>query len=342
MARALSIVECRGTPREMGRQYGEQAREEIRRNLELRGHGNSPKTRALAAPVRRVMARFVPEVLEELDGVAEGVNLDADLLLVDNHVALIADVADTDSRCTPVLLNGSRDGTLVAKNNDAPPQEDYAFVVRRCTPAQGIPFVHVTYAGWLSGLDAMNAEGLANTHGSVGSRFDKSGERIDIRLFAYRLLRTCRTTDEWLDSLRREPLTGKGFSIAVGDACGSTAMVDAAVPFIAVRDRNRPFAYSTNLYMAPGLENADARPPEKRPVCVYRYGYLRWIEATRPPSSLGELRGLLASHEPWAPCRHAGPHGSCTVWSMIACPEHGKILVANSNPCENDYAEFGV
>jgi len=308
MSTELNVVECRGTPREMGRQYGEQAKEGIRKNLEKRARRDSPKTRETAAAMRRVVSRFVPDVLEEIDGIAEGANLNADLLFVDNHVPLLED--DHPSRCTVIAMNGSEDQTLVAKNNDAPVDEDFDFVIRRCTPDHGIPSIQVTYAGWLSGLDAMNAEGLANTHGSVGSRFDTSGERIDIRLLAYHLLRRCRRTDEFLDGLRQAPLTGKGFSIGVGDAQGCTAMVDAAVPFVAVRDRNAPFAYSTNLYMAKGMENADARPPQKRPVCVYRYGYLRWRELTRPPRGLADLKGLLACHDPWAPCRHGGPHGS--------------------------------
>jgi hypothetical protein len=187
----------------------------------------------------------------------------------------------------------------------------------------------------------MNAEGLANTHGSVGSKFDKRGERVDIRLQAYALMQRCRTTDAFINGLSQAPLTGKGFSIAVGDAEADTVMLDAAVPYVATRNRRDDFAYSTNLYLAPGLEEADMRRAAKRHVCVYRGGYLRWVAETQPPKSLDDVKALLASHEPWAPCRHDGPHGSVTTWSMICLPQDRKILVADGNPCASEYVEYG-
>ncbi len=47
--------------------------------------------------------------------------------------------------------------------------ENYPYVIRKCTPEKGIPSIQITFAGWLCGLDALNAAGLATTHGSVGS-----------------------------------------------------------------------------------------------------------------------------------------------------------------------------
>ena len=40
----------------------------------------------------------------------------------------------------------------------------------------------------------------------------------------------------------------ENFNIAVGDAGTNTAMLDAAVPFIAVRNHNKQFDYATNIY----------------------------------------------------------------------------------------------
>lgn len=336
----LTLVECRGNAAERGRQYGEQAREAIRRNVEMRsGRFPADQRERFAAQSRAVLGEHLPAVLEEIDGIAAGAGLDPTLLLLENQVDTFAPAPEN---CTTVVLRESPAGPVVAKNNDAPAKEDYAFVIRRCHPEKGLPLLQVTYAGWLSGLDAINAAGLANTHGSVGSRFERSGPRVDIRLQAYDLMLTCRTTDEFLRRLGQRPLTGKGFSIAIGDAAGDTAIIDAAVPFYAVRERGRPFAFSTNLYHAPGLEQADARPPQKRPVCLFRGGYLRWVAETDPPRDPATIRKLLAAHEPWSPCRHGGPHGSRTVWSMLALPQAKEALVADGPPCANAYRRFGL
>ncbi len=340
MVAGMKFIECFGAPKEMGRQYGEQAREEIQRDLELRCR-QSDKTRLeiLSRLSIQVLRTYLPDVLEELEGIAEGAHVDLKQVLFANHVDTFGNEVE---RCTPVILRNSAEGTIIAKNNDAPLNEEYPFVIRSCRPDKGLPFIHVTYAGWLSGLDCMNAEGLANTHGSVGSVFDKSGPRVDIRLKAYQLLLRCRTVDEFISGLNEAPLTGKGFNIAAGDKSGNTVMLDAAIPFIAVRHRNKQFDYATNIYQSPGMEHADMRSPAQREVCLYRYGYLKWREEVNPPDNLNDVKNLLSSHEPWAPCRHGGPHGSKTLWSILCLTEKRKILISHGSPCQNEYKEYSL
>ena len=213
--------------------------------------------------MKHILDRWAPEILDELAGMAEGAQVDLYALLAMNCWELNGEDAD---RCTVVVVHSPREGILIAKNNDSPPTEDGRFLIRRGKADGGLPFFQVGYAGSLSGLDMMNAEGLCNTHGSVGSCFARTGMRLDIRLQLYRLMQRCRNTDELVAGLNEIPLTGKGFSIAVADKRGSSVILDAAVPFLAVRARDRAFAYSTNLYEYPGMENSDMRLPEKRSV----------------------------------------------------------------------------
>ena len=80
-------VECHGGPREMGRQYGEQAREGIVANLEKYAQLKDPAAaRRSAAVIRRLLAERLPEVLAEIEGMAEGSKTDPDRLLLFNHV----------------------------------------------------------------------------------------------------------------------------------------------------------------------------------------------------------------------------------------------------------------
>jgi len=330
----LKLVECSGSPREMGRQYGEQAKEEIRCNL-ARFAPAQPES--MLHLMRRNLEKYAPEVLEELNGIAEGSGSDPDAVLAYNHWELAGDDAE---RCTVMVLHTENEGILTAKNNDSPDGEDGRFVIRRGKSLHGIPFIQVTYAGSLSGLDMVNAEGLCNMHGSVGSRFARPRSSPDIRLRLYQLMQTCRSAEELVEGLRQIPLTGKGFSIGVSDRSGNSLFLDAAVPLIAERARNRKFAFSTNLYEAPGFENADMRNPAKRNVCLFRNGYLQWVSRTSPPEDLDGLEKLLSSHEPWAPCRHGGPHGSVTDWSAVAAPHLGKLLVSPGPPCRAPYREY--
>jgi isopenicillin-N N-acyltransferase-like protein len=340
MSAAIKMIECSGTPQQMGEQYGEAAQAEIRENCDIFQSGwPSEESRRHAAVIRSRLQRSHPDILCELKGMASGAGVDLECLLLMNQVRHAPATVDTDA-CTPVILRDTPEGAIVAKNNDAPQHEKCIFILRKCQPRDGIAFIQLTYAGWLSGLDAMNAAGLANTHGSVGSKFAGLAQGPDIRLVVYQALKTCRNTEEFIAELRRFQCTGKGFSIAVGDATGHTAIIDAAVPLLGIRAENQNFAFSTNLYMTEGLQDADLRLPAKRHVAQYRYGYLSWIAAERPPRDQADIKALLSSHEPWAPCRHGGTLLSTTNWSMLALPAMRKVLVASGHPCSNPYIEY--
>ena len=335
----MKIIECYGTPLEMGRQYGEAAREEIVYSRELWQpyFRNYPVRPFFLRETAAVLEKYAPDTALELQGIAEGAGVPLDFLFAVNHTDTFGPEVE---RCTPLLLRRSPEGIIVAKNNDAGIGEKFPFVIRKCRPDRGIPFIQVTYAGWISGLDMMNAEGLANTHGSVGSIFPRPRRRIDIRLRLYELMKSCRNIDELIYGLQdpEVPLTGKGFSIAAGDRRGECVFIDAAVPNIVVRDRNRQFSWSTNLYDAPGLENADQRPAELKPFCQARS---RYISERKPPVDLAGIKALLSDHSvPFAPCRHGGQSRSVTVWSMYCLPEKGCVGVADGTPCNTPYREL--
>lgn len=336
----LKVIECEGGPREMGRQYGEQAREEIRDNVAFWGGGRIKADSGFLGHVREVLDRFVPDVLEEMEGLAEGADVPLASVLLMNHVDTFGEERASPG-CTSFAISKDHDGPVLGKNNDGD-QDDRCFLVRRSVPEHGLSMIQVTYAGWLSGLDAMNGAGLVNGHNSVGSVFDKSGEHLDIRLWTYHLMRHCRSTAEFLNRIDAAPLTGKGFNIVLTDAAGDTCVVEAAVPLIAVRGRRAPFVFATNHYVSEPLKDADRRAPDHKPVSIYRHGYLQWVAETSPPKDENGIREILKSHEPWAPCRHGGPHLSTTLWSMIGLPVEGCLRVASGPPCGCAYRTFEV
>lgn len=335
-------IVCRGNAVECGRQYGEAAAKWIRMEAELFGyHGQlTREMSSFAGFAARSLKDYAPEILDELDGIADGSGVPIEILLIMNVWESVAHGQMPD-RCTTFLLGNSEAGTVVAKNNDGPEceREIAPFILREVHPDKGIPFIQVTYAGWLSGLDMMNSEGLANTHGSVGSILPRQGNRLDIRLQCYKLMKECRSVPEFCRKLADVPLTGKGFSIAVADRNKNNAIVEAALPRIVIREQNTGFAFSTNLYYAPELAGCDARTPEAKKLNTCRKEFL---EKHPKPQNLTELKALMQTHGEVAPCRHGSGKGSSTFWSMIALPEAGKLLLAPDAPCHCKYIEFTV
>ena len=342
----MKYIECAGTPEEMGLQYGEQAKDEILMTLGGSFNAHFPETIKKHAERIKFIGENLwhnfPETHQEIAGIAKGCGVSFESILLLNHWDTFGE--GPLEGCTPVGLLTENDGVIIAKNNDGHPsqREQYPFVIRKSVPERGFAMLQITYAGWLSGLDAMNSAGLANTHGSVGSIFDKSGKRVDIRLAVYALMRKCETVRELYRGLNELSLTGKGFNIIMGDNDASRMIVEAAVPLIASRKVENSFFYTTNHFLTPPLKEADMRTPDGKRISTYRLGYLDWITKTKSPHDINGIKKVLSSHEPWAPCRHAGAHVSETFWSQICIPSQCKMMIAHGAPCENEYKEYNL
>ncbi|OGV53519.1 MAG: hypothetical protein A2017_15935 [Lentisphaerae bacterium GWF2_44_16] len=343
----VKYVECHGKPYDMGVQYGKQAKREIDKMLKGEAYKwinpRIVEDKKFVCNLKDKLSKLLPNVYEELKGIADGAEQKLDAIMLLNHYN---NPVDKVERCTPVGLISKEDGVLISKNNDGAPGEKvkYPFVIRKSVPdkAYGLPMIQVTYAGWLSGLDAMNGAGLANTHGSVGSAFSRCASDIDIRLAGYHAMRYSENIEEFKNSLREFNLSGKGFNILVGDAAGNTLVIEAAVPLLIERAHNQKFLYTTNHYISECIKNSDGRTPKGKEISTYRFGYLKWREESKPPENMKDLKALLSSHEPWAPCRHAGPHVSETQWSMICSAKTKTVFLADNNPCKNKYMKFSI
>jgi isopenicillin-N N-acyltransferase-like protein len=344
---AIKYIECQGSPYEMGVQYGTEAACEINKILA----GNAYKwveqkiknDRQFVEKLSCNILEQFPYIYQELKGIADGSGQGYEAIMLLNHYN---NPRFSSDKCTPLGLVSATDGNIISKNNDGAPgeKEQYPFVIRKTVPSKGFgfPMIQLTYAGWLSGLDSMNGAGLANTHGSVGSAFQRYDYDVDIRLAVYNAMRNSENLDNFKSILRKFPLSGKGFNILVGDAMGNTVILEAAVPLLIERAHNKKFSFTTNHYISECLKDSDGRTAKGKELSKLRLGYLKWVEETAPPENLKGLKKILASHEPWAPCRHAGPHVSVTEWSAIFLTKTRTVLLADNNPCSNEYLEYHI
>jgi predicted choloylglycine hydrolase len=327
-------IEVSGNPRRMGQSYGEAAKDEIRNNIEVF------KCAKKANPgVKKYILDNFSDIYDEITGIHEGADVPLDQIIIMNQWQ--SGVFMGSDNCTCMALKTDT-GVAVAKNNDGSPGIKYKYIMRKSFPEKGLPMLQATYAGWLSGLDAMNAKGLANTHASVGSVFKRPEKSLDIRLASYSLMRNCEKTEEFIYGLSSLSLTGKGFNIVCGDSYGNTAVVEAAVPIIQTRELNDEFIFATNHFINEELKNSDQRDARGKTVSTYRFGYLEWRKLKAPPSSIQDIKNILSSHEPWAPCRHGGVHISETEWSMISLPAERKLLFSPGPHCKYEYQEFTI
>ncbi len=135
-------------------------------------------------------------------------------------------------------------------------------------PTEGIPQVTFTFVGLLATTDGMNAEGVAVGHSSVGSQFQQSDRYVSIRLWAYELLSRARTTSEFVRGMTEIPLRGKGYAATCVDAEGTTVGIDAACPWLQIREPadGASGLHAVNCYQHPALLHADRRQANSTPI----------------------------------------------------------------------------
>lgn len=167
------VLHLKGTPYQMGYQHGtllkDHARANLRYLLEVKGDTDlvevGPlrlKPRQAIETIIKVQKPFVPtKYFEELRGLADGAGMPLEDVQVTNFIPEMF-------HCSGFALMNSatKDGTLYHGRvldyaTDWKLQEHAVIIVAE--PAGGIPFVNVTYAGFIGSVTGMNAK-----HVSIG------------------------------------------------------------------------------------------------------------------------------------------------------------------------------
>ncbi len=167
------VLHLKGTPREMGYQHGALLRDKVRSNmhniLEVQGEKTLVQVGPLKVKPRQgieliigIQEPYVPKkYFEELEGLAEGSGLKYADARAGNFIPELF-------HCSGFVIANSatKDGTLYHGRVldyaiDWNLQEHAVLIVAE--PDGGIPFVNVTYAGFIGSVTGMNAE-----HISVG------------------------------------------------------------------------------------------------------------------------------------------------------------------------------
>ncbi len=167
------VVHLKGTPYEMGFQHGTLLKDHVQANfrylLKVKGDAKQVeigplrlKPQQAIETIIKVQEPFVPsKYFEELRGLSDGANLPLGDVQVANFIPELFHCSGF-----AVMNSATKDGTLYHGRvldyaTDWKLQEHAVLVVAQ--PAAGIPFVNVTYAGFVGSVTGMNAQ-----HVSIG------------------------------------------------------------------------------------------------------------------------------------------------------------------------------
>ncbi len=198
------LVEISGAPRARGRLYGEQARQRIAASVDLYAGSlgrlgfATPDIERFTAAFRPRLSAFAPDLVEEMEGIAEGAGVDFAAIMLVNARTEVLQLArrekgvsdDEPDGCTgAVVLPGeTRDGELIhGQNWDWKAECAETSVVVRILRDDGPDLLTFTEAGGLA-RSGFNSAGIAITANYLESDRDYRGLGIPLPFIRRRAL----------------------------------------------------------------------------------------------------------------------------------------------------------
>lgn len=209
------VLHLKGTPYEMGYQHGALMKKDVRENMEylVQEKGSTKLVdfgpvkitpKQLIGTILRIQESHVPQkFFDELDGIADGSGLD-------RHDARVGNFIPEMFHCSgfAIMDSATKDGTLYHGR-----VLDYAIgwrlqehaVIIVAEPKDGIPFVNVSYAGFIGSVTGMNAEHVSI--GEMGGRGLGHWKGIPMAFLVREALEKGHTLEDAIAVFRDNPRT---------------------------------------------------------------------------------------------------------------------------------------
>jgi len=326
-----------GGPRELGVQHGRQASALIAETYRMRMRRASQSTSegavlAAAAAYVPAVSRFVPELLAEVEGLADGAQMtfeQAFFLQVATEMELA--VGEGCSSVGAVLAGQE---PFIAQNWDRPRETAGKQIILHLAPDDGPELLMYTIAGVI-GYIGMNSAGL----GHVNNQLYRASKPIGLTgYFVTRKMLSFSTVPSALDWLGGVEV-GSTASYLFGDQHGNLANVELADG--RCETVLSPVQAHTNHYRSERWRRGD-EGPTRLPDTVSRLARLESLfgESASQDAALGALRDHHGA--PYAVCRHdEAPDGIATAASILMRLRSREMLVAEGPPCSTPYVAYG-
>ena len=300
----VSILQCRGTPYEVG-------------HAQAAAFAASRKGKAFLRKTKvwlpwwlnirteeRAFRTYAPALWEEIGGIAEGLGI-----AMERAVTCFGNggLRMPTGGCSAVMSGG-----VYGRNYDfRPRQYDARFTLVQVSGS----YASIGGSHMLTGrLDGMNERGL-----SIGLhliRAKPSAPGLLSVVLVRRVLDSCATTAEAVDLLRRLPHAMQ-YNYSLLDADGAAAVVEAAPGAVAVRLGD--WLACTNHFQSAQLERLNRRP-------AHSIGRLPPLEGWAA-SGLTAEQTFAALNHPDSPAFHVYSGSSQTLHTMVTEPAKRRVLI---------------
>ena len=356
--------EFSGSPREIGRQHGEQVRALVHQHLAMAADKlraarvSKDESRRRAALYIPYIREYAPRFAREIEGLAQGANIAVDEAYM---LQLRAELQTTDfgeegstsaveareliaNECTTFAISGevTADGIPIAgQNADLPaPTRDLGIVMKISHDDDRPDILMLTPAGQISyiGISGNRMAAFANFINTIGWRAGYP---------RYLFSRTALEEESVASARKRLAPIRRASSrnLIVMEESGYAIDLELAVEREGVIEPENGVITHANHFVSPDmLDEEQARGDRLQNSCTRHDRMTELIEAKRGSVTLEDTMSFFRDreNEPDAICRYEGdgPGDYMTFASVIARPSVGELFVAPGPPDQNDYTRY--
>ncbi len=360
-------IEVAGGARERGRQYGEAARERVRRSVtaydEVFAHAagwDPARVRAEAEGFRAPIAAHGAKYLEELRGIAEGAAVtELDVLAINLRTEIIWAASARDAarpglplECTAFAALPGRTGgpTLIGQTWDWLVHAAETTVVLAARQDDGPDYVTVVEAGLLAKA-GMNSAGVALATNALVSAADRGAPGVPYHVMLRSIL-DAETVSDGLAALGRGARASSA-NYLLADADGVALDVEAAPGDHAQLFVGYPeddLVLHANHFQNPGFGGSDVSLVAM-PDSPFRMARVRGLTAAHAgPLDVGFWTAALGDHAmfPHGVCCHPDPRATlaperyATIMALVMDPAEKTLWLAPGSPCSTPFERLDL
>lgn len=290
-----------------------------------------------AKQCEQIVGQYMPELLEELRGVAEGAELDYGAIMTLTMTAPFE--PDQIPGCTIVAVMPERtaDGRMIIGRN-----YDMFEDISKEPATRYLTYPEGNYASvgccdiWVGRWDGLNEAGLFTGSTAINLPGPKPTLPGPVGWFTGRhILDFCATVNEAVEFIKSLPRTGSGGRL-IADSSGKAVVVEASVERIELRYPENGLLVLTNHAVCPAFAGRETYVPESSP---RRYNRLWGLLSGDKPIGIDDVKKALADHKGGVCAHEIDPSGrkDGTIWSLVCRPGKRQLDIAEGHPCRAKY-----
>ena len=348
MALRYREIEVTGPPRELGRQLGEAARDEIQgfaaialERVNKTVKISRDKALAICGQCEAYVEDYAPDMLEELRGVADssGVAL-ADLMLlqVRNQLRPAEDAGCTSVSVAPARSAG--DGAIVGQNWDNDPALDPFTIVLTRRPTGKPALMNITQAGLIAYM-GLNDRGI----GLCMNTLPAPSRAVGVpHYFTVREVYEQSSLDDCVQAVRRARRAIPANLILATPQGPADLEITVDDVHVLCDDE---LVVHTNHCLHPDLVAINADFPDLIESTPRKARISALLD---PQQALGvaQMQAALKDHDnhPRSICRHENDDPETGFWvsvfSMVVEADRGRMHISRGNPCTIPYETYAL